>query len=204
MSSSVPHSSGSGARQPAGAAGPPPIPLLTRLQLWVQSFRTPELVAGRRAEFHFEALAQRKRWALERVDQSRESMDKYRALSSRSVKRGDYLCRNCQNVEIELKCKKLYIRHNEPFFYMDYSEIKRLEEMQAITGTPVVLAFMERDGSDARPGSLRMAKLDFVLNSNDNRRGLLYDERSKCLRIPFKYTRPGFEVLRLLGGTGDA
>jgi hypothetical protein len=186
--------------QPHGEAH---IPLLTRVRLWYQSLFHPALAAGLRAEFHFAALAERKRWALERVDQSRSGMAKYRALLERSVKRGDYICRNCKDTDIELKCKTLY-RRGEECFYIEYSEIKRLQEMQRITGSRVVFALMERVGSGVRPGSLRMFLLDFLLGTHDYRNGRLYDAKSKCLRVPLKYTRPGFEVLRMLGGTGDA
>lgn len=189
---------------PAESSGAPEIPTLKRLEFWIRSFYEPQIVAGLRAEFHFDVLARQRRWALERVAQSRESMAKYRGVTSDRVKRGDFICRNCQNVEIELKCKTLYRDGAEPFYYVDYSEIKGLRAMQEITATPVVLAFMERDGSDVRRGSLRMAKLDFVLDTHDYRRGLLYNARNRCVRVPVKYTRPGFEVLRMMGGTGDA
>jgi hypothetical protein len=63
---------------------------------------------------------------------------------------------------------------------------------------------MERAGTSVRPESLRMVKLDFLLSSYDYRNGRLYDKGRKCVRIPLKYTRAGFEVLRIMGGTGDA
>src|SRR4051794_4961788 len=80
------------------------IPLLSRIRLWFDSYFHPHLAAGARAEFHFAALAEQKRWVLERVDQRRGGLAKYRAVAGRSVKRGDYICRNCNNAEIELKC----------------------------------------------------------------------------------------------------
>lgn len=172
--------------------------------MWLQSLFQPALAAGTRAEWHFAALAERKGWALERVDQTREGMAKYRALAGRSVKRGDYLCRNCANAEIELKCKTLYRdeRSGEDCYYINYSEIMRLKEMQRITGSLVVFAFMERAGSGVRPGSLRMVKLDFLLGTFDYLNNRLYVPATKSVRIPLKYTRPGFEVLRIMGGTG--
>ena len=129
-------------------------------------------------------------------------MARYRAAADRSVKRGDYICRNCNNAEIELKCKTLY--HDQDSYFVEYSEIKRLQEMQRITGAPVVFALMERAGSGVRPDSLRMTKLDFLLGTHEYRAGDLYNQRTKCVRVPLKYTRPGFEVLRIMGGTGRA
>ncbi|HEU4451934.1 MAG TPA: hypothetical protein VFR81_02705 [Longimicrobium sp.] len=175
------------------------IPPLERLRVWFYSFYKPAIAAGTRAEWHFAALAREKRWVLERVNQSREGMAQYRAVAERSVKRGDFICRNCNNAEIELKCKTMY--RGDGCYYIEYSEIKRLEAMQQITGAPVVFALMEREGSGVRPGSLRMFKLDFLLRTHDYHD--LYDRSTKCVRVPLKYTRPGFEVLRMMGGTGD-
>ncbi len=175
------------------------VPPLERLRVWIYSLYRPALAAGTRAEWHFAALARQKRWVLERVDQSREGMAQYRAVAERSVKRGDFICRNCSNAEIELKCKSTY---RDGCYYIQYSEIKRLEEMQRITGCPIVFALMERKGSDVLPGSLRMFMLDYLLSRRDY--GSLYDSATKCVRVPLRYTRPGFEVLRIMGGTGDA
>lgn len=177
------------------------IPPLVRIRLWFRSLFNPALAAGARAEWHFSTLARQRRWAVERVDQSRAGISQYRAVAGRSVKRGDYICRNCGNAEIELKCKTLY---GDGSYYIEYGEMMRLKEMQRITGAPIVFALMERVGSGVRPGSLRMFHLDFLLQTHDYRAGRLYDERTRCVRVPLKYTRPGFEVLRMLGGTGDA
>jgi hypothetical protein len=181
------------------------VPLLENVRVWFQALFRPALAAGTRAEWHFAALARQKRWMIERVDQSPATMAQYRTHAERSVKRGDWICRNCGDygsVEIELKCKTLY--RDESCYLIEYSEIMRLKEMQRITGTPVVFALMERVGSGVRPGSLRMVLLDFLLQTHEYRAGRLYDERNKCVRVPLKYTRSGFEVLRILGGTGEA
>jgi hypothetical protein len=187
------------------AAAAEQVPLLENVRVWFQALIYPQLAAGTRAEWHFAALARQKRWIIERVDQRSATMAQYRTHAERSVKRGDWICRNCgtySNVEIELKCKTLY--RDESCYFIEYSEIMRLKEMQRITGAPVVFALMERAGSGVRPGSLRMVLLDFLLQTHDYYAGRLYDERSKCVRVPLKYTRPGFEVLRILGGTGEA
>src|SRR5215210_1655064 len=156
------------------------LPLLSRIRLWFDSYFHPALAAGTRAELHFVALAEQKRWVLERVDQSRGGLAKYRAVADRSVKRGDYICRNCNNAEIELKCKSRY--RDDNCFYIEYREIKRLQEMQRITGSRVVFALMEREGSGVRHGSLRMFLLDFLMSTPDHRAGRLYDNKTKCLR----------------------
>jgi hypothetical protein len=40
-------------------------------------------------------------------------------------------------------------------------------------------------------------------DTHDYRARRLYVASKKCVRVPLKYTRPGFEVLRFLGGTGQ-
>jgi hypothetical protein len=194
------------ARHTADGTAPGPearIPLIDRARVWLQSLFQPALAAGTRAEWHFAWLAQQKGWALERVDQSPEGIAKYRAIAERSVKRGDFICRNCtEKVEIELKCKTLYPDQGG-YYMIDYSEIMRLQEMQRITGSFIVFALMERAGNTVKPGSLRMVKLDFLLDTHDYRARRLYVPSKKCVRVPLKYTRPGFEVLRFLGGTGQ-
>jgi len=60
------------------------------------------------------------------------------------------------------------------------------------------LAFYQRDGSNCLQDTLRMVDLGFLLQTYDYKAGRLYDKRTKCLRVPFKYTRPNFKVLSII------
>jgi hypothetical protein len=161
----------------------------------------PQFYAGHAAENHCAELAERSRWVVERIDQSQAGFAKYRNASSEHIKRGDFICRNCGNAEIEVKCLSLQkggARYPGTHFLLNYREKKGLDQMAKMADTRVVLALFERDGRGPVPGSLRMVALDFLCDTGDYRAGRLYDEATKCLIVPTKYTRPGFEVLDII------
>ncbi len=158
---------------------------------------SPHFLAGLRAEEVFAEQALKNSWIVERIPQDRTSFEKYRK-SNKSIKRGDYICRNCNNSEIEVKCKKQYGANDNRYYLLEYSHIKRHREMQSMTNTNVVFAFYQRDGANCLQDTLRMVDLDFLLQTNDYKAGRLYDKRTKCLRVPLKYTRPNFKVLSII------
>ena len=65
----------------------------------------PHYYAGARAEEIFEQQAEAARWIMERISQEKKTIMKYKDVARSSVKRGDFICRNCCNAEIEVKCK---------------------------------------------------------------------------------------------------
>ena len=160
----------------------------------------PHYYAGARAEEIFEQQAEAARWIMERISQEKKTIMKYKGVARSSVKRGDFICRNCCNAEIEVKCKTKYSSRNEGIYYLlEYSHIKRHGRMkEEITNTPVVFAFYERKGRSVLKDTLRMIDLDFLLGTPDYKKGDLYDKRIKCIKIPFRYTREGFQVLDIL------
>ena len=82
---------------------------------------------------------------------------------------------------------------------IEHSQIKRHERMKdEVTNASVVFAFYERKGRSVLMDTLRMVDLNFLLGSRDYKNGKLYDKRTKCIKIPFRYTRERFEVLDIL------
>lgn len=158
---------------------------------------SPHFYAGLKAEEIFRKQALENSWIVERIPQDRASFEKYKK-NEKSIKRGDYICRNCNNAEIEVKCKKQYGLHENRFYLVEYSHIKRHREMQKMTNANVVFAFYQRKGTGFSRDTLRMVDLGFLLQTNDYKAGKLYDKRTKCLKVPLKYTRPNFEVLDIL------
>jgi len=156
----------------------------------------PHFLAGLKAEEAFAKQAWENSWIVERIPQDRASFEKYK-LGNKFVKRGDYICRNCNNAEIEVKCKKQYGANDNKYYLLEYRQIKRHREMQAITNANVIFAFYQRNGADFLQNTLRMVDLDFLRRTKDYKSGKLYDKRTKCIRVPLKYTRPNFEVLEL-------
>lgn len=165
--------------------------------IWLNIFR-PHLAAGLKAEKIFAQQALQNRWLLEKIPQDKENFKRYKEVASDPVKRGDFICRNCNNLEIEVKCKSVYSKKSTKVFLIEYSQIKRHMEMNKLTDSKTIFAFYERNGSSVVENSLRMVDLDFLQSTHDYKKGRLYNAKLKCVEIPFKYTRPGFEVLSIL------
>ena len=161
----------------------------------------PHYYAGSVAEDVFErqALDARPPWVVERIPQSKEAMQRYRVVAGRSVKRADFIVRNCRGAEVEVKCKTRYTRGGDEHYLLTYSELKRHEAMRdSVTHAPVVFAFYERDGRRVLSETLRMVDLAFLLQTSDYRSGKLYVPQKRSLMVPFRYMRPGFKVLEIL------
>lgn len=175
--------------------------VLKAVKRLVDAVFRPHYYAGAVAEDVFErqALDARPPWVVERIPQSREAMQRYRAAACRSVKRADFIVRNCGGAEVDVKCKTRYTRNGDEYYFLTYSEVKRHEAMRdSITHAAVVFAFYERDGRRVLPETLRMVDLAFLFRTPDYRSGRLYAPQQKALIVPFGYTRPGFEVLEIL------
>ena len=160
----------------------------------------PHYYAGTRAEEVFVQQAHEAKWPMERISQEKETMRTYKDVAGSSVKRGDFICRNCHNAEIEVKCKTKYSSRDVGDYYMiEYSQIKRHKRMRdKVTNSPIVFAFYERKGRSVLTDTLRMIDLNFLLGLQDYKSGKLYDDRTKCIKVPFRYTRKKFEVLDIL------
>lgn len=162
----------------------------------------PHYYAGAIAEEVFVQQAHEAKWPMERISQEKETMRTYKDVAGSSVKRGDFICRNCHNAEIEVKCKTKYSSRDVGDCYMiEYSHIKRHKRMKdKVTNSPIVFAFYERKGRSVLKDTLRMIDLDSLLRASDYKRGELYDKKLKCIKIPFRHTFEGFEVLDILSG----
>ena len=169
------------------------------MKKWFDKIFRPRYYAGSLAEDIFERQAVTAKWIMERISQDREAMKGYRDVAGRSVKRGDFICRNCRSAEIEVKCKTKYSWRGEDCYWLEYRHVVRHSEMKnRVTRAPVVFAFYERAGCAVLEDTLRMVDLDFLLGTRDYRGGKLYNSRRRCIAVPFRYTRPGFEVLEIL------
>ena len=156
--------------------------------------------AGAEAEEIFErqARAETPPWPMERISQDKEGISAYKDVAGGSVKRGDFICRRGCHAEVEVKCKTKYGHSGDYYYLLEYSEIMRHERMKGVTNAPVVFAFYEREGRSVLVDTLRMIDLDFLRGSQDYKEGKLYVEKTKCIKVPFRYTREGFEVLDIL------
>jgi hypothetical protein len=165
---------------------------LTELVEQIRGLFNPRFAAGRNAEQLFEELAHQSGWIVERIPQDRASFDKYAQSSARSIKRGDFIIRNARNTEVEVKCFSRF-DWNTPGYLLRYSHVKRHEQMQHLTESPVVFAIFERRGRRPVPGSLRMVPLSDLLGRRSP--DIQYLPNQKCLHIPLDSMYRGFDLL---------
>jgi hypothetical protein len=152
----------------------------------------PHYLAGERAEQYFEQLARAKGYVLEKVTQDKKSFADWNNLS---IKRGDYLVRNLQNLEIEVKCFSTRKFAGKDYYSIKYSHIKRHEEMANTTNTPVVFAIFTRNGRTALENSLRMIPLNELTPPSRRNKAIIYNQKIKCLQIPTTAMYPDFSYL---------
>lgn len=89
---------------------------------------------------------------IELIDQDSKSFSQYYDVSDDflKIKRRDFLIRNVGNLEIEAKCKIIYIYWDKrkPYFYFEKEHLEKHLKMQEFTKTPVIMALYERDSKD--------------------------------------------------------
>lgn len=151
----------------------------------------PHFLAGERAERYFEALCEGGGYILERISQDRRSFARYAANARNRVKRGDYIVRNLGNAEVEVKCYSRRRYGSAPCYRIEYRQLKRHEEMERLTGAPVIFAIFERSGRNVVENSLRMIPLKEL--TYRRHRGVFYDGKRKSLCVPLGVMYPAFE-----------
>lgn len=173
--------------------------------------------AGVRAEKLFRDLAFENKLIVEEISQDQQSFKPYTAFTPNSIKRGDFLIRNARNIEVEVKCRSLNVRtegtKENQFYKIAYSEVKKLDEMQQITGIPILIAFFQRLGRNPVSSSMKMIAVSRIAQSSKSRI-VWYDETSKDFCVPLSLMQDGFSLIERVreaivqenrvGGTWDA
>ncbi|HEX8176649.1 MAG TPA: hypothetical protein VF543_16270 [Pyrinomonadaceae bacterium] len=153
----------------------------------------PHFLAGEKAEQHFEELCGLNGYIVERISQDKKSFAKYASNTLNSIKRGDFIVRNLKNAEVEVKCFSQRRYGSTKCYVIKYRHLKRHEEMQRLTGEPIIFAFFERKGRNVVENSLRMIPLRELIPPSRRNRAAFYDERIKCLCIPVDAMYSEFE-----------
>ena len=167
--------------------------ILHKIQYSFRWLFKPHFIAGEKAERHFEALCEGNGYIIEKISQDRRRFAQYAANAQNRIKRGDYIVRNLGNAEIEVKCFSQRKYGSAVCYRIQYRQVKRHEEMERLTGEPIIFAIFERKGRNVVENSLRMIPLKEL--TSRRRRGIFYDERIKCLCIPVNVMYPAFEYL---------
>ena len=113
---------------------------------------------------------------------------------AQDLKRGDFLIRNARNVEVEVKCRKF---HSDPekglCFLFAWTELKKFENMQKITGTDIILAVYDHNADTLIESSLVMVTVNKIRQENNRRCG--WEDIHKQLIVPLSITSSGFDLL---------
>lgn len=165
--------------------------ILHRIRYSFRWLFKPHFIAGEKAERHFEELCGANGYIVEKISQDRGRFAQYAANAQSFVKRGDYLVRNLSNAEVEVKCFSKRKYGSTVCYRIKYSHIKRHQEMERLTGEPVIFAVFERRGRNVVENSLRMIPLREL--TSRRHRAIFYDESIKCLCVPVDIMYPAFD-----------
>lgn len=153
--------------------------------------------AGINAQRLFRQQAQAHRLIVEDISQDQESFRQYTDVAPGSIKRGDFLIRNARNVEIEVKCRSLLTADDAArtrYHKIGAGEVDKLDQMQRITGVPVLVAFYHRDRRQPREDSLKMITLETLIAATAA--GTVWrSDNGMDLCVPLQLMTPGFELV---------
>ncbi len=141
----------------------------------------------------FKKVALEKSFIIEEIPQDKTSFSNYNIIDSFTVKRADFIVKNCKDIEVDVKCLSTYTINKIQYFYIRYHEIKKLERMNSLIDKKTVLAIFNQSSIQADEESLKMIELSTI--HKENNRSVIYDKNTKCFKIPLDLTTPGFKLL---------
>lgn len=153
--------------------------------------------AGIRAQNLFKELAQNNQLIVEDISQDQESFKQYTDSAPTSIKRGDFLIRNARNIEIEVKCRTLYTACDATkscYYKISFSETKKLDAMQKITGIPIIVAFFTRSGRQPLAETLKMISISKIMKEAKLKK-VWYEEKNKDYCVPLSLMEDGFTLI---------
>lgn len=159
--------------------------------------------AGLRAQLLFARLARKAGFVLEELSQDQKSFRSYAKGIEDPVKRGDFLVRNLQNLEVEVKCRSFYDRGEAKYFNFSAEDLQKHLNMQRASHTRVVVAVFRRKEDHPMGATLSMITIDKIQQLIPR---LETEEKpyGRVFHIPLKETEPGFGLLKSFKFTGSA
>lgn len=153
--------------------------------------------AGIRAQHLFKELARNHQLIVEDISQDQASFKQYTDSALTSIKRGDFLIRNARNIEIEVKCRTLHTTSDASkicYHKIAFSEIKKLDAMQQITGIPILVAFFNRSNRQPLAETLKMISISTIIREAKSKK-VWYEEKSKDYCVPLSLMEDGFALI---------
>jgi hypothetical protein len=163
--------------------------LLIALYFLYRKFTEP---VWKKSEKIFAKSAQENGWILIPIDNSRK------AQGINNYKRSDFICLNCFNIEIDVKCYKLSEYKGRQYYCLNINEIKRFQYYQEKERKKIFFAFYEKRNGNRNPfPPLRMIALDKILNSAEYKKGKLktLNNGDQIFEIPLTWFSKGFQLL---------
>lgn len=148
---------------------------------------------GLLAEKIFKNQAIQKKFIVEKIPQDVDSFSNYNILDSFTIKRADFVIKNCRCIEVDVKCLSFYKSGHIEYFYLRYSEIMKLERMNSIIEMNTILAIFDQNTVKNETCSLYMIELKTILKENN--KSVIYDKATKCFKVPLYLTTDGFDLL---------
>lgn len=155
--------------------------------------------AGMRAQVVFARMAQEQGLILEKLSQDQESFRAYTKTIKKPIKRGDFIIRNRENLEVEVKCRSFYGRGAQRYFLFSEEDLKKHLNMEKATHTSIVVAVFQRKRDKPVEDSLCMIPIDRIQNLAKQPTLREVKEYGVAYRILLSETVEGFQLLKEYG-----
>ena len=117
--------------------------------------------------------------------------DKYIA-----IKRGDFLVRNYENLEVDVKCRSFrYLKDGELSFRFSCDDLEKHLNMQKYTQTPIIIAVYQRNGDNFIPEIPYFISIDKIKELSSTLGKVSVQNVGDCYEIPLKLTIQSFDYI---------
>ena len=161
--------------------------------------------SGVKAQELFKKHAKSEGLILEEINQDILSFDQYsleKHAKDKEIKRGDFLIRNRNNIEVEVKCRSFYEKENTLVFNFKCEDVKRHLNMQKMTNIPILIAVYKRNNDEAEDDIPYFISIDEI-NSNKtllNTTNVSGNNTGDCYQIPLTLTSQTFKYIEDING----
>lgn len=166
--------------------------------------------AGIKAQEIFKKQALKEEYILEELNQDVESFKNYTGIKKEylKIKRGDFLIRNANNIEVDVKCRSFYTPKGKDYNCFDFNaeHLERHLNMQSFTQTPIVIALYQRvsNTDEVKSKSLRMIEVEHIekivkkLNLKKVKKENEKGEKYFVYQLPIQNTMQGFALIDVI------
>jgi len=145
---------------------------------------------------YFVEMMHKNKVVCEQIDQNPESLKQYIEIANGEyIKRGDYILRNVNNIEVEVKVRTFYGRDQNRYFTIDYSELKSLERMQKILNNEILFCVFQKVDKVIIKDTIYSIAINKLVDLNREKLTKYY-EKDKYLGIPVCKCAEGLDFLK--------